>query len=134
MFSINGIQVVGVFVLIAFCCSVIPAPAIHAAMLDTGVVIGEDTQHIRDRLDNLLAREEVRRALEARGVSMSEAQARVNALTDEQLHRIAGQLDSLPSGQGVSSVVGAAVFIFLVLLITDILGLTNVFPFVVDRR
>jgi hypothetical protein len=30
-------------------------------------------------------------------------------------------------------VIGAAVFIFIVLLITDLLGLTDVFPFVRSR-
>ena len=61
----------------------------------------------------------------------TEAAARVAALSDEQVREIAGQLDQLPAGQGaVGVVVGAILIIFLVLLITDLLGLTNVFPFV----
>jgi hypothetical protein len=47
------------------------------------------------------------------------------------VREIAGQLDQLPAGQSaVGAVVGAIVIIFLVLLVTDLLGLTNVFPFV----
>jgi hypothetical protein len=47
------------------------------------------------------------------------------------VREIAGRLDQLPAGQSaVGAVVGAILIIFLVLLITDLLGLTNVFPFV----
>ena len=57
--------------------------------------------------------------------------ARVAALSDDQVREIAGHLDQLPAGQSaVAAVVGAILIIFLVLLVTDLLGLTNIFPFV----
>jgi hypothetical protein len=50
------------------------------------------------------------------------------------VREIAGQLDQLPAGQSaIGAVVGAILIIFLVLLVTDLLGLTNVFPFVNHR-
>jgi len=51
---------------------------------------------------------------------------RVAAMTDEEAAQLAAQLDSLPAG---GSIVGAIVLVFLVLLITDILGFTKIFPF-----
>jgi hypothetical protein len=120
--------------LFVFCCTVLPAPAIHAGMLQTGTVFENGSGDVRDRINSMLEKQDVQRALENRGISVTEARERVAALSDAQLQHVAGHMDSMPSGQGIGSVVGAIVFIFLVLLITDIIGLTNVFPFVVDRR
>ena len=65
------------------------------------------------------------------GVDPEEARARVASLSDREIGQIAGQIDRLPAGQGVLvALIGAALFVFLVLLITDLLGLTHVFPFV----
>ena len=76
-------------------------------------------------------RDDVRRQMVALGVEPAEAAARAAALSDPKVREIAGQLDRLPAGQSaVGAVVGAALLIFLVLLITDLLGLTDVFPFV----
>lgn len=56
-----------------------------------------------------------------------EAQARVNSLTPAEARQLAGRLDSMPAGG--TDLVGALLFLFVLLLITDLLGLTNVFPF-----
>ena len=49
------------------------------------------------------------------------------ALTDEEVGQLAGQLDRLPAGG--EGIIGALLIVFLVLLITDLLGLTRVFSF-----
>jgi cytochrome c1 len=109
-----------------------PIDAAHAALVTTGQAIeagaaaGE-----RDRVAAFLAREDVRAQMVALGVDPVEAVNRVAGLSDAEVRQIAGHLDQLPAGQSaVGAVIGAALFIFLVLLITDLLGLTNVFPFV----
>ena len=57
--------------------------------------------------------------------------ARAANMTDAEVMQIAGQLEQLPAGQdALGTVLGVVIVIFLVLLVTDILGLTNVFPFV----
>jgi hypothetical protein len=85
----------------------------------------------RARVLAFLERAEVREQIAALGVDPTEAAARVAALSDAQVREIAGELEQLPAGQSaVGAVVGAIVIIFLVLLVTDLLGLTNVFPFV----
>ncbi|HSA81435.1 MAG TPA: PA2779 family protein [Geminicoccaceae bacterium] len=109
-----------------------PLDAAHAALVTTGEAIeagaaaGE-----RDRVAAFLAREDVRAQMVALGVDPVEAVNRVAGLSDAEVRQIAGHLDRLPAGQSALGVViGAALFIFIVLLITDLLGLTNVFPFV----
>jgi hypothetical protein len=66
-------------------------------------------------------------ALEARGVSVDAARARVAALTDAEAAHVAAQIDAAPAG--ADGVLGTIVFIFVLLLITDILGFTKIFPF-----
>jgi len=83
------------------------------------------------RLVTVLEREDVARTLADLGVDRAEAVRRVAGLTDAEAQLALDQFDSLPAaGDGVGVVIGAVVFIFVVLLITDILGFTNVFPFV----
>ncbi len=81
----------------------------------------------RDRAAALLDRGDVRTQLEAHGVRPAELKARVAALTDEEAAQLVGQLERLPAGG--EGIVGALVIVFLVLLITDLLGLTKVFTF-----
>jgi uncharacterized protein DUF6627 len=85
----------------------------------------------RERLHSMIDREGVARELERLGIDSAEAHRRIAALSNAELAVVQGRLDQLPAGaDGVGAVVGAVVIIFLVLLVTDILGLTDVFPFV----
>jgi len=104
----------------------LPLPA-HAGMIGTDSLAASGD---RDRIAGLLERAEVRAGLEAYGVSPADVKARVAAMTDTEVARLAGQIDSLPAGgDGVGGVLFLVVFVFLVLLVTDILGLTKIFPF-----
>lgn len=110
----------------------LPQGAAQAALVSTERMLAAgDASAERARVLAFVQRAEVRQQIAALGVDPDEAAARVAALSDAQVHQIAGQLDQLPAGQSaVGAVVGAIVIIFLVLLVTDLLGLTNVFPFV----
>jgi hypothetical protein len=124
----------GVALVLAVVMFVISMPlgVAQAALVSTEEVLaaGSGTSD-RARVLAFLDRAEVREQIAALGVDPNEAAARVAALSDAQVREIAGQLDQLPAGQSaVGAVVGAIVIIFLVLLVTDLLGLTNVFPFV----
>jgi hypothetical protein len=81
----------------------------------------------RERIAAALERAEVQAALAAYGVSPSDAQSRVAAMTDAEAAQLAARIDELPAG-GIG-ILGAALVVFLVLLLTDILGYTKVFPF-----
>ena len=108
-------------------------PAAHAGMIGTEAVINAaQTQQYRERLQNALNRDDVKAQLLARGVDPAQVQARVNNLTDEEVQTLATNMDQLPAGG--DSLLGVLVFVFIVLLITDILGFTNIFPFVKHSR
>lgn len=106
----------------------LPLPA-TAGMIGTEAVTAAAS---RDRIGAALAREDVRARLEASGVSPGEVEARVATLTDEEAAQLAHRLDKLPAGG--DGLVGAIVLVFIVLLVTDILGYTKVFPFTRQAR
>lgn len=80
----------------------------------------------RTRLLGTLERADLVAALEARGVSVSDVRSRVDALTDAETTQLMAQIDQAPAG---GEVLGVLFSIFIILLITDILGLTKIFPF-----
>ncbi len=101
-------------------------PVANAAMVGTEAVVhATQAQQQRDRIHEALNREDVKAKLVALGVEPAQVQARVDALTDDEAQRLAKQMDEMPAG----GIVGAIVLIFLVLLITDLLGMTDVFSF-----
>lgn len=82
----------------------------------------------RERVHAILLREDVRQQLEALGVDRNEAIVRLASLTDQEVQQIAGRIDGLPAGQGVvTGVLIVAGAVLLALVITDLLGVTNVF-------
>lgn len=113
---------------------IISAPA-RAAMVDTGEIFKQNQNDLsRTRINMFLDRSEVQKHLVAWGVNPDEAKARVNSLTDEEIENIASRINHLPAGgDGLGAIVGAALIIFIILLITDILGFTDVFPFVKSK-
>ena len=92
----------------------------------------------RERVQSFLMREDVQRQIKALGVDADEAAKRVAGLSDAEVEQIVSRLDRLPAGQDstVGPIVGALLIIFIVLLITDLLCFTKVFPFThcVERR
>ena len=100
----------------------------QAAMISTAQVAATDAgAQARARLANELQRADVQAALERNGIDPLAAQARVAALSDDEAASLAQQVDALPAGG--DGLLGALVLIFVVLLVTDILGLTKVYPF-----
>ena len=103
-------------------------PAANAAMVGTEAVVNAaQAQQNRERIVSTLNRDDVKAQLMARGVDPSQVQARLDSLTDEEVQTLATKMDQLPAG---GDGLGLLVFIFVLLLITDIMGYTNIFPFV----
>ena len=71
-----------------------------------------------------LARDDVRQAMQQLGVDPADAEARIASLSDAELLQLEGQLDRLPAGGDALAVIGV---VFLVLLILELVGVTNVF-------
>lgn len=84
----------------------------------------------RSALLGVVERAEVQRQLQAWGIGAEQARARIAALSDEEAAQLSAQIEGLPAGgDPAGALISALLIVFLVLLITDILGLTKVFPF-----
>ena len=81
------------------------------------------------KVSQFVAREDVAKAFEEMGVDPKTVELKLASLSDDEINSIASNIDTLPAGGDGGSIIGAIVFIFIVLLITDILGLTKVFNF-----
>jgi hypothetical protein len=105
----------------------VPLPA-SAGIVTTDQVVASAE---RERVRGFLERAEVRAKLQSLGVDAEAAKARVNALTDQEAQDLAARIDQLPAG---GDILGVIFVIFIILLVTDILGLTKVFPFTRSAR
>jgi hypothetical protein len=121
-----------IFLIFSFILLDFTAITAKAGLIGTETVINTlQGEKSRSRITAFLNRQEILDVFSSQGIDPLQAQKRVASLTDQEVSEICKVLDQLPAGgNGVGAVVGAAVFIFLVLLVTDLLGLTHVFSFV----
>lgn len=106
-----------------------PVMSAQAAMLGTDTLItSTETQQSIAGLQQLLEREDAQQQLLALGVSPEQVRERVASLSDSELARINQGIDTLNAGG--DSVLGILLLIFIVFVITDVLGATNIFPFI----
>ena len=113
-----------------------PYQSAMAAMIATESVVDSDrAQNAREYLKSLLAREDVRNALISQGIDPAEAEIRLDSLTDEEATRAADHFQELPAGGGFFTTFLIVLFlVFIILLVTDIFGYTDIFPFVTPRK
>ena len=113
-----------------------PYQSALAAMIGTETVLDTSRgQEARAYLNQLLAREDVQAALIAQRIDPEEARMRVDSLTDAEAVDIADKMDQLHAGGGaIEAILVVALIVFLVLLFTDIMGYTDIFPFVKARK
>ena len=109
-----------------------PVQSAFAAMIATETVMeASQGQEARTRIKQLLVREDVRQALIDQGIDSREAGARIDSLSDAEAMAVADKLDQLPAGSGALEVLLiVALIVFITLLVTDIMGYTDIFPFV----
>lgn len=101
-----------------------------AAVIGTGEALTQTsatTAHLRDQLRAALARDEARAWLQTQGVAPEMVESRIAQLTDQEAQQLAAKLESLPAG---GDILGTVLFIFVLFVITDALGVTDIFPFV----
>ncbi len=110
--------------------SVLLPPAKAALVSTAQAVSAKDTEQTRSKLRVLFDREDVQTQLEAWGVDPQEARAIIDTLSDHELKDLSARMDQMPAGGGaLETIVVAVLIVFLVLLFTDIMGYTDVFPF-----
>jgi hypothetical protein len=121
-----------IFTIFSFLLLNISVQTSMAQMITTEMSIEINKQaQGRTTVNTFLQREDVQQTMVEQGIDPIEAQKRVDTLSDAEALRLAQTIEQLPAGAGaIGTIVGAAVFIFIVLLVTDLLGLTHIFPFV----
>jgi hypothetical protein len=103
-------------------CIALPVPSQAAMVATESALAGAQ----RAQVVRLLERADVQSRLASYGVSAADVKARVAALSDDEAAALAARIDSLPAG---GDLITAVVLVFLILLLTDILGFTKIFPF-----
>ncbi|MBX3620097.1 MAG: PA2779 family protein [Rhizobacter sp.] len=86
----------------------------------------------RTRLLQVLDRADVAASLAARGVDADEARARVAALSDAEAAQLMAEIDRAPAG--ASELIGTLILVFVLLVFSDLLGFTRIFPFLRPAR
>jgi hypothetical protein len=113
-----------------------PVHSVLGAMIGTETVMDSARgREAREYLHQLLARKDVQNAFIAQNIDPIEARARIDSLSDDEVIRMADQIDQLPAGGSAIEVLLVIILVgFIVLVITDITGLTDVFPFIKSQR
>ena len=76
----------------------------QAGMIATDQVLANATNQVnRDKVRDFVSRTDVQKQFESLGLTASTAEERVNAMTQEEINRIAGKIDSLPAGASSST-------------------------------
>ena len=110
-----------------------PMMPAQAAMIGTDQIINQtDSSLTRGELQQFLDREATQKQLHAWGVSPDQVKQRVNRLTDMELARINQKTGNLNAGG--DSIVGILLILFILFVITDAIGATDIFPFVHPAR
>ncbi|MBI3561701.1 MAG: PA2779 family protein [Gammaproteobacteria bacterium] len=104
--------------------------AVAAIVTTEQLVSAKEIDVKREQIRDWLARDDVRELLVSRGVDPQQAKERVASMTDNEVVGIANKIDTMPAG---GDVLGLLLLIFLVLIVTDILGITDVFTFIKKR-
>jgi len=123
-FNRKSLKSISFIVALAYLLLFLPASPAMAGWVSNDEMINSP----KAKLISMVERQEVTESLTSMGIDPNEAVRRVARMTDAEAQRALDQLETMPAGG--SPVIGAIVFVFVVLLVTDILGYTNVFPFV----
>ena len=104
----NNARFLGIFMTVIMLVISIPCQSVMAALINTETIQdSERGREARDQLKQLFAREDVQAALLAHGIDPTEAKRRIDALTDEEVIRIADEIDQLPAGGNSLLLIGA---------------------------
>lgn len=122
-------------VVLSFCFVCLAAAPAKAAMVGTPEVLQAQSSDLgRLKVKSFLERQDVAKQLRYWGVDPAEAQERVDTMTDAEINMISKKIDQMPAGgDALGFILLVGLVVFVVLLITDIMGVTDVFTFVKKR-
>lgn len=105
----------------------LPMSAAQSAMIGNHHLINEANHIDRSALLQNLARDEVQSYLSQQGIDAEQVKLRVAQMTDQEIATLNEHLSDLPAG---GDALGVILLIFVIFVITDVLGATDIFPFI----
>lgn len=98
----------------------------QAAVVSTGDVIQAETNRMtRDQLVQMLQKRKATESLQAMGIDPAMVQHRVQHMTADELQAFNQQVSKMEAG---GDALGVVVLVFLILIVLDLLGATDIFP------
>lgn len=131
----NTQKTIAMVVLVMFCyLSAVVAP-LQAALVGTADIFAEQENDLaREKVQRFLERQDVLAHLQSMGVNPEEAKARVDTMTAEEINLMAAKIDQIPAGgDGTGFLLATLLIVIVVLIFTDIFGVTDVFTFIKKR-
>jgi hypothetical protein len=111
--------------LLSLLLTLTPVMTVQAAMLGTDTLL--ESAQTRDSLQQLLGREAAQQQLLALGVDPEWVATRTASLSENELARINQGIEQLNAG---GDALGVILIVFIVFVITDVIGATDIFPFI----
>jgi hypothetical protein len=131
----KALKVMTCLIAVTFCCLSIVVAPVHASLVGTADILNSrENADARQKVMRFLEREDVAQHLHTLGVAEQEARSRVEAMTAEELNLLSHHIDQMPAGgDALGFIVGVAFVAFVTLIITDIIGITDIFTFIKKR-
>ena len=106
---------------------VFPIGPAQAAMIGNAQIVNEVQAELnRGEILRMLDREAAQQQLKALGVSPDMVKERVAQMTDAEVAQLNQHLADLPAG---GDIWGVLLLLLIVFIITDVIGATDIFPF-----
>jgi len=99
----------------------------QAAMVGTGQIVGVAGGQTLDPVTMQQKRDWIQEQLEEAGISPADSVLRVSSMSDEQVIQVHHRIDEMPAGAGAA---GTILLVFAILAVTDLMGVTDIFPFI----
>jgi len=109
---------------IIFLFSSVMVPALEAKIIGTAAYLDQQSHSAKNGLQSFLSREDVKDRLIELGVDPKDATARVAMLTDAEATELQAHIQDLPAGSSVFALLGV---VLVVLIVLELIGVTNVF-------
>jgi hypothetical protein len=105
-----------------------PMVPVQAAMVGNDQLLAATPANVdRNLLRETLQRDSVKQQLATLGITQEQALQRVDRMTDQEVAQLNQKLADLPAG---GDVLGVIVLFLVIFIITDIIGATDIFPFI----
>lgn len=113
--------------LLSLSLTLIPLGTVQGAMIGNSQLLNHQTDGLRLELTQALEQEQVRKQLTQLGVDADTVKLRLDQMTEQEIASLHERLGEMPAG---GDVLGVILFLFVLFVITDAIGATDIFPFV----